>query len=50
MTTEYDFAVEEKEKDDKINKAFYDWATTGISVINDTDKRALPQIQPPQSY
>ena len=41
MTTEYDCAIfpfcggGKRERRQK-NKAFYDWATTGISVINDT--------------
>ena len=36
MTSGYYFTIlwQRKKKDDKKTKAFYDWATTGIPVMN----------------
>ena len=31
-----------KKKDDKITKAFYDWATTGIPVMTSSTRKQYP--------
>ena len=43
-STTFHFVAEEKKKkkDDKITKAFYDWATTGIPVMTSSTRKQYP--------